>query len=113
MRGRLQISITDGFSRKIDPGFRASCSSVRTRLYIGQTITNDLGDRDDRSDPSQRTEFLLSLVSRDCSDDPKTGGLGSFREMAKKIKTNVEIQQVQFTRENMGPFIFSRNYLMF
>lgn len=59
MKGRLQISITDGLSRKIDPGFRASCSSVRTRLYIGQTITNDLGDRDDRSDPSQRTEFLF------------------------------------------------------
>ena len=85
MKARLQISITDGLSRKIDPGFRASCSSVRTRLYIGQTITNDLGDRDDRSDPSQRTEFCSSLVSRDCSDDPKTGGLGSFREMAKKI----------------------------
>ena len=30
--------------------------------------------------------FCSSLVSRDCSDDPKTGGLGSFREMAKKIK---------------------------
>lgn len=57
--------------------------------------------------------FCSSLVSRDCSDDLKTGGLGSFREMAKKIKKNVEIQQVQFTRENMGPFIFSRNYLMF
>ena len=57
--------------------------------------------------------FWSSLVSRDCSDDPKTGGLWSFREMAKKIKKNVEIQQVQFTRENMGPFIFSRNYLMF
>lgn len=57
--------------------------------------------------------FCSSLVSRDCSDDPKTGGLGSFREMAKKIKKNVEIQQVKFTRENMGPFIFSRNYLMF
>ena len=52
MKGRLQISITNGLSRKIDPGFRASCSSVGTRLYIGQTITNDPGYRNDRSDPS-------------------------------------------------------------
>lgn len=51
--------------------------------------------------------FCSSLVFRDCSDDPKTGGLGSFREMAKKIKKNVEIQQVQFTRENMGVRLFS------
>lgn len=36
--------------------------------------------------------FCSSLVSRDCSDDPKTGGLGSFREMAKKIKKNVVVQ---------------------
>ena len=61
----------------------------------------------------RESSFCSSLVSRDCSDDPKTGGLGSFRDIAKKILKNIEIQQVQFTRENMGPFIFSRNNLMF